>query len=94
MRASPPLDALRLWVAEAAASAGGSPWILRPTGLDAMRARLVGFSLAIAPGRACYVPLGHEVLGEQIKLAEAIEVLGPLLTDPSVLKIFQTPSST
>ena len=32
-------------------------------GLDAMRARLVGFSLATAPGRACYVPLRHEVLG-------------------------------
>ena len=29
-------------------------------GLDAMRARLLGISLAVAPGRACYVPLRHE----------------------------------
>jgi DNA polymerase-1 len=58
-------------------------------GPDAMRARLIGISLATASGRACYVPLGHEVLDEQIKLADAIEVLGPLLTDPSVLKVFQ-----
>ena len=34
--------------------------------------RLVGFSLATAPGRACYVPLRHTVLGEQIALADAI----------------------
>ena len=66
-----------------------SPWTPRPTALDAMRARLVGLSIATAPGRACYVPLAHEVLGEQIQLDDAIEILGPLLTDPSVLKIFQ-----
>ena len=24
-----------------------------------MQAELVGFSLAVAPGEACYVPLGH-----------------------------------
>ena len=36
-------------------------------GLDPMRARLVGLSLAIAPGRACYVPLRHEVLDEQLQ---------------------------
>ena len=28
-------------------------------GADAMRATLIGFSLATAPGRACYVPLRH-----------------------------------
>ena len=26
---------------------------------DAQRARLVGLALAVAPGRACYVPLRH-----------------------------------
>ncbi len=31
-------------------------------GLDAMRARLVGLSLATAAGRAAYLPLRHEVL--------------------------------
>src|ERR1700757_2527073 len=58
-------------------------------GLDAMRSRLVGLSFAVAPGRACYVPLTHEVLGEQLNLTVVIEVLGPLLADFSVLKIFQ-----
>ena len=82
------VDVLRVWVAEAVA-AGRLVIHAETDRFDAMRARLVGFSLALAPGRACYVPLAHEVLGEQIKLDDAIEVLGPLLTDPSVLKIFQ-----
>jgi DNA polymerase-1 len=81
-------DALRVWIAEATA-AGRVAMDTETDGLDAMRARLVGFSLATATGRACYVPVGHEVLGEQLKLGTAIELLGPLLTDPSVLKIFQ-----
>ncbi|HEY4041421.1 MAG TPA: DNA polymerase I, partial [Rhodopila sp.] len=81
-------DALRTWVAQAMA-AGVVAVGTEADGPDAMRARLIGISLATASGRACYVPLGHEVLDEQIKLADAIEVLGPLLTDPSVLKVFQ-----
>ncbi len=81
-------EALRVWVAEAVA-AGYVGMDTETDALDAMRARLIGLSLATAAGRACYVPLAHEVLGEQMKLAEAIEILGPMLTDPSVLKIFQ-----
>jgi DNA polymerase I len=82
------VDALRVWVAEAHV-AGRVAIDTETDGLDAMRARLIGFSLATATGRACYVPLRHEVLGEQIPLDAAIETFGPLLTDPSVLKIFQ-----
>src|SRR5260370_26883326 len=61
---------------------------------------LVGVSLAIGPGVACYVPLGHQPPGaqgsldfaapeppRQIPPAEAIARLKPLLEDPSVLKI-------
>ncbi len=81
-------EALRVWVAEAVA-AGYVGMDTETDALDAMRARLIGLSLATAAGRACYVPLAHEVLGEQMKLAEAIEILEPMLTDPSVLKIFQ-----
>src|SRR5699024_10844613 len=29
------------------------------TGLDPMQARLVGVSLAIEPGQACYIPVAH-----------------------------------
>jgi DNA polymerase I len=81
-------DELRVWVAEALAT-GHLGIDTETDAFDPMRARLLGFSIATAPGRACYVPLAHEVLGEQIKLDTAIEIFGPLLTDPSVLKIFQ-----
>jgi DNA polymerase-1 len=69
------------------------------TSLDAMRARLVGVSIALAPGRACYVPLAHrrseglDLTGdealEQIPLAEALAQLKPVLEDDAVLKIGQ-----
>jgi DNA polymerase-1 len=65
--------------------------------LDARRATMVGFSLAIAPGRACYVPIRHGSTGdmlaapapEQIAPEAAFALLRPLFTDASVLKIFQ-----
>lgn len=66
--------------------------------LDAMQADLVGFSLAVAPGKACYVPLQHRggtdlfgggMVEGQIPLGDAIEALKPLLADPGVLKIGQ-----
>ncbi len=63
--------------------------------LQAVTARLVGFSLAVAPGEACYVPLAHggtDLLAEtpvQIPLADALSRLKDLLEDESVLKIGQ-----
>ena len=33
------------------------------TSLDPMQARIVGVSLSIAPGRACYIPLDHRYAG-------------------------------
>ncbi len=81
-------DGLRAWAAEASA-AGRFALDTETDGLDAMRARLIGLSIATAPGRACYVPLGHEILGEQLRVETAIAVLGPLLGDASVLKILQ-----
>jgi DNA polymerase-1 len=58
-------------------------------GLIATRAPLLGLSLAVAPGRAAYVPLRHEGLAEQVSIAAAIDALGPVLADHSVLKIYQ-----
>ncbi len=81
-------EALARWVAEAGA-AGRFALDTETDGLDAMRAAIVGFSLAIAPGRACYVPLRHEGLAAQLTPPEAIALLGPLLADPCVLKIYQ-----
>ncbi|NYS25754.1 DNA polymerase I [Rhodobacteraceae bacterium 2376] len=70
------------------------------TALDEMRAELVGISLAVAPGRACYVPLAHTVgegdlfggaaLAEgQMDRDAALAALKPVLEDPAVLKILQ-----
>jgi DNA polymerase I len=70
------------------------------TSLDEMRARIVGVSLALAPGVAAYVPLDHregagDLLGEarraegQIDPEAALALLKPMLEDASVLKIGQ-----
>ncbi len=85
-------DALDAWIAEA--TANGTVAVDTETdGLDATQARLIGFSLCTAPGRACYVPLAHggtDLLSEkppQLAMADALDRLRPLLADPSVLKI-------
>jgi DNA polymerase I len=85
------LPALEAWIAEAKRE-GVVAFDTETDSLDAMRARLVGFSLATAPGRACYVPLGHtgDLAGgtpEQLAQGAALAALGPLLADASVLKI-------
>jgi DNA polymerase-1 len=88
------LDALRRWIAGARA-AGVIGFDTETTGLDALKADLVGLSIATAPGRACYVPLRHEGSGdlmgsgrpEQIDFAAAMAELKPLLEDPTVLKV-------
>jgi DNA polymerase-1 len=70
------------------------------TSLDPLQAELVGVSLAVAPGEACYIPIGHHAgeaglfegggpLPGQIGEAEAIALLKPLLECPGVLKIGQ-----
>jgi DNA polymerase-1 len=71
------------------------------TGLNEMRAELVGISLAVEPGKACYIPLTHKAgatddlfgsddLAEgQIGLDEALALLKPVLEDAAVLKIGQ-----
>ena len=70
------------------------------TGLDEMRADLVGVCLCVEPGDACYVPLTHkdgsddlfgsDQLAEgQMDADEALAMLKPMLADPAILKIFQ-----
>ncbi|WP_121060690.1 DNA polymerase I [Chachezhania antarctica] len=71
------------------------------TGLNEMTADLVGISLSVEPGSACYIPLIHkkgdadDLFGSdaledgQIPLDEALEALKPVLEDASVLKIGQ-----
>jgi len=91
-------DRLAAWIADARA-AGRVAFDTETTSIDPMQAELVGFSLAVAPGKAAYVPLSHrraateldfggDVL-PQVPLREALDLLKPLLEDPSILKIGQ-----
>ncbi|WP_171234738.1 DNA polymerase I [Ruegeria sp. HKCCA6837] len=71
------------------------------TGLNEMIADLVGVSLCVEAGEACYIPLTHrdgaaddlfgsDALAEgQMPLDEALTLLKPMLEDPSILKIGQ-----
>lgn len=85
-------EALARWIADATHQG----WVAidtETTGVDATRADLVGVSLALAPNRACYVPLGHggsDMFAEkpaQLDSSVALALLKPLLADPAVLKI-------
>jgi DNA polymerase-1 len=81
------LDALRAFLAEAV-SGGMLALGVETDGVEAVRAALVGLSLAVAPGRAGYVPLRHDLLvGPQIDPEEAMAALAPVLADRSVLKV-------
>ncbi|WP_108051412.1 DNA polymerase I [Bosea sp. 124] len=91
------LATLKRWV-ERAYAAGHVALDTETNSLDAMQADLVGISLAVAPGEACYIPLQHrggtDLFGEgtlegQIPLTDAVAVLKPLLADAGVLKIGQ-----
>jgi DNA polymerase I len=59
--------------------------------LEAMRARIVGISFAVEPGRAAYVPLTHDYpdAPEQLPLAEVLARLQPWLEDASRAKLGQ-----
>ncbi|MBX3577479.1 MAG: DNA polymerase I [Rhizobiaceae bacterium] len=90
------IQTLADWVAEAKergvlAIDGGT------TSFDPMQAELCGFALALAPGRAAYVPLAHrkgagDLLGGghvegQVTVREALALLKPVLESPAVLKV-------
>ncbi len=92
------LEVLKRWIA-AAEEQGFVSFDTETDSLDAMQARLVGVSLALAPGKACYVPLNHKSagdglfggdrIGEQLPEKDALSLLAPLLRAPAVLKIGQ-----
>jgi DNA polymerase-1 len=90
---------LEAWIMKAYA-AGRFAFDTETTSIDPMVAELVGFSMAVAPGQACYVPLGHRASSGsfdfgthdgivQIPVGEALALLKPLLEEPSILKIGQ-----
>ena len=96
------IETLREWC-RTAYSAGQVAVDTETTSLDAMRAKLVGVSMSIEPGKACYIPLRHknpqaqgdmfgggeETAPKQVAWDDAIDLIKRLLEDPSVLKIGQ-----
>ncbi|MGB7260778.1 MAG: DNA polymerase I [Albidovulum sp.] len=70
------------------------------TSLDEMQAELVGISLCVIPGEACYIPLSHKQGGGdlfgsndlsegQMRRDDALALLKPVLEDDAILKIGQ-----
>ena len=71
------------------------------TSLNEMQADLVGISLSVDPGQACYIPLTHrdgasddlfstDTLAEgQLPLSDVLAALKPVLEDDAILKIGQ-----
>ena len=61
------------------------------TSIDYMQAELVGISLCLDPGEACYIPLMHryENAPQQLNKAEVLAALKPVLEDPAIGKIGQ-----
>ncbi|HEY8010535.1 MAG TPA: DNA polymerase I [Rudaea sp.] len=61
------------------------------TGLDPMRAEIVGVSFAVEPGHAAYVPLAHDYPGApaQLDRTKILEALRPLLQNVQKYKLGQ-----
>lgn len=76
---------LRDWVAKAIRS-GKVAVDTETTGLDSFTTHLVGISLSDTPASACYIPVGHQVLGgpEQLSLETVRPILKELLSHPQV----------
>jgi DNA polymerase-1 len=87
------IEGLDHWI-EAAQQAGVVAVWPEASAIPGSRPALAGIALALAPGLAAYVPLGHRVAGTldlggtgELSHSAAIDRLRPLLEDPGVLKI-------
>ncbi len=56
------------------------------TGIDPLRAELVGISLSVAEGRGYYIPVGHRTGEPQLSLETVRAALLPAFTDPKLPK--------
>jgi DNA polymerase I len=61
------------------------------TSLDSMQADIVGLSLSVQPGHACYIPLGHDYPGvpAQLPRDKVLAALKPIFEDPRRPKVGQ-----
>jgi DNA polymerase I len=94
------LDQLNAWIERARDAGRVALDVATPSG-DPMQAELCGFSLAVAPNEACYVPLSHrqggdadggglfrgDLVPDQILERDAIAALKSLFADLGVLKV-------
>src|SRR5215469_6485634 len=94
------LEGLEHWI-EAAREAGAAAIWVAASAVPGMRPTLAGIALALSPGMAAYVPLGHRAAGGLdladaggIPFEAAIERLRPLFEDSGVLKIGHDIKST
>lgn len=83
-------DALQTWLARIEA-APLTAVDTETTSLDAMAAELVGISLAVEPGHAAYIPVGHIYAGapQQLSRDRVLAVLKPWLESPQRAKLGQ-----
>ncbi len=79
-------DAALIDLVDALNGAAAIAWDVESTGVDPTVADLVGISLAIAPDRAYYLPVGHDE-GAQLPLKDVIDALRPAFTNPEIGKI-------
>lgn len=84
------LEQLQAWVARAEA-AELIAFDTETDALDAMRANLVGISLAVEPGKAAYIPVGHDYPGAptQLPRQQVLDALRPVLENPAKKKLGQ-----
>ena len=94
------LDALQVWI-DRIMERGYVAVDTETTSLNEMRADLVGISLCVTAGQACYIPLAHKAAAQddlfgsdaraegQIDFDACLAALKPLLEDESILKIGQ-----
>jgi DNA polymerase I len=61
------------------------------TSLDSMQADIVGLSLSVQPGHACYIPLSHDYPGvpAQLPRDKVLAALKPIFEDPRRPKVGQ-----
>jgi len=82
------LEALDAWIARVGA-AELTAIDLETDSADPIRARLIGLSLAVAPGEACYVPMAHSYAGapDQLPAEVVFARLRPWLEDERATKV-------
>ncbi|MHB8105372.1 MAG: DNA polymerase I, partial [Dehalococcoidales bacterium] len=70
-------------------SAGSFAFDTETTGLNPMTAQIVGISLAMEPGKAYYIPVGHTVLDAitQLSLKQVVAKLRPIFEDEKIAKM-------